>query len=83
MNVKGLFASWGYITIFQPIYFSEQKGNLHIHMVLVSNLGLGFILSLATKPKKAPLKNCQKLTQSLNWSGKYWRSYRSFWIAIW
>lgn len=49
MNVKGLFASWGYITTFQPIYFSEQKGNLHIHMVLVSNLGLGFILGNQTQ----------------------------------
>lgn len=78
MNVKGLFASWGYITSFEPMYFSEQKENLHGHMILVSYLGLGFILSLATKPKNAPLKNCQKLTQSLNWSGKCWHSFRSF-----
>lgn len=82
MNVKGLFASWAYITFFEPMYFSEQKGNLYVHMVLVSNLGLGFILSLATKPKKAPLKNCQKLT-IMKLEGKMLTQLRSFWLATW
>lgn len=51
--------------------FSELEGNPRAHTDLVSHLGFGFILILVTKPKKAPLKNCQKLTQTLNWSRKF------------